>query len=123
MKKTLGLTTAASLETAGLRRSYLCEVEGAVRGERGHFAGVFGDVAVKARRWIKEVLHVFVDAFHFPLERDKKVVCPCERVNTRRLIQQSSVQTWADLVLQVWSGSFWRQSPLLEKNGQVSSLT
>lgn len=73
MKNTHRLTTAASPETAGSQwgRIYLCEVKGAVRRERGHFAGVFGDVAVKARRWIEKVLHVFVDAFHLPLEPDR----------------------------------------------------
>lgn len=70
------LTAAARPETAGSWRGriYLREVKGAVRGERGHFAGVFGDVAVKARRWIEKVLHVFIDALHLPLEPDKTLI-------------------------------------------------
>lgn len=47
---------------------YLCKFEAAVGGERGDFAGVLGDVAVKARCWIEKVLHVFIDALHFPLK-------------------------------------------------------
>lgn len=46
----------------------MCEFEGAVGGERGDLAGVFGDVTVKARSWIQQVLHVFIDALHFPLK-------------------------------------------------------
>lgn len=55
--------------------SYLSEFEGAVRVERRDLAGVFGDVAVKARRGVHEVLHVFIDALHFPLK-------PITRYNT-----------------------------------------
>lgn len=49
---------------------YLCEIEGAVGGERGDLAGVFGDVAVKARCWILKVLHVFVHTLYFPLKSE-----------------------------------------------------
>lgn len=31
-------------------------------------------MAVKARRWVEKVLHVFVDAFHLPLEPDKTLI-------------------------------------------------
>lgn len=55
------------LESSWFER-YLSDFEGAVRGERRDFAGVFGDVAVKARRGVHEVLHVFIDALHFPLK-------------------------------------------------------
>lgn len=55
--------------------SYLSEFEGAVRVERRDLVGVFGDVAVKARRGVHEVLHVFIDALHFPLK-------PITRYNT-----------------------------------------
>lgn len=48
---------------------YLSEFEGAVRVERRDLAGVFGDVTIKARRRVHEVLHVFIDALHFPLKQ------------------------------------------------------
>lgn len=48
-------------------KRYLSEFEGAVRVERRDLVGVLGDVAVKARRRVHEVLHVLV-ALHLPLK-------------------------------------------------------
>lgn len=50
-------------------------LKGTEGGEGGDFAGVLGDVAVKARRGVEEVLRVFINALHFPLKANGGLHC------------------------------------------------
>ena len=71
---------------------HLCEFKGSVGGERRDFAGVLGDVAVEARRRIQKVLHVFIDALHFPLKTKTENKLLCQKLIITISIQTHKVQ-------------------------------
>lgn len=98
---------------------YLRVLKGTEGGEGGDLAGALGDVAVKARRGIEEVLRAFINALHFALEATGTpspfTACCCGTAPEEPPLTFITLKMMISPLAPGVRGSTWRRSEYLDK--------